>query len=159
MSGSRELILELDKLIRSDRAKLAPSRLSNNRRAEDGSYVLSGMSPCSRSSVSETRPRPAGSDMFICAPRVAETDSFDASPSSSNGNDPMRQVRLFKTRFCQYGTDCPYLVKGTCLYAHNRDEVRLRPPPPKGYKPVPSPVGVWRSSTSILDCLPARLST
>jgi hypothetical protein len=52
--------------------------------------------------------------------------------------DP-RTIRLYKTRFCSFGIDCPYRIKGRCIYAHSKDEIRSRPPPPQGYAKDPRP--------------------
>ena len=49
-----------------------------------------------------------------------------------------RSVRLYKTRFCQFGPNCPHLVKRRCLFAHHKDELRSRPPPPSGYPSSPT---------------------
>jgi hypothetical protein len=74
------------------------------------------------------------------SPRISISSLMgDPETEDSSGQKDMRQVRLFKTRFCSYGTDCPYLARGKCLYAHNKDEIRFRPPPPSSYKKSASP--------------------
>lgn len=164
MSACSDLILELDRLIRSDRSALVPSKIQSRRGMNEGCYTSCHVSSSNDSfhGSSQCQGSFDGFDDLKGISRAGSNDWADASPDSSCGKDDMRQVRLFKTRFCQYGTDCPYLAKGTCLYAHSRDEVRFRPPPPKGYK-APSVAGrpsfdssresVW--SSSILDCLPS----
>ncbi len=65
------------------------------------------------------------------------SSSTGVAPEWMGGFIPkdVRQVRLFKTRICSYGDECPYFKKGRCLFAHTREEVRIRPPPPP-----PSPI-------------------
>ena len=162
-----EFILEIDRLVRSDRDELitlsgsvyqAPSlpRLHTAHVSAGGGG--SSQQPPNR----ESRPQP--SFWQQSGPSVSPMDSSPAS--SSGGVEDSRQVRLFKTRFCSYGMDCPYLAKGKCLYAHNKDEMRLRPPPPSRLKvsvheqirdaPEKSPMGgsdcVWTRPESTADC-------
>lgn len=80
-----------------------------------------------------------GSGSSTSSPRPSmASGNFDVDGGDASGEKDMRQVRLFKTRFCSYGSDCPYLARGKCLYAHNKDEIRFRPPPPASYKVVPT---------------------
>lgn len=137
-------MLEIDRLIKADRESLisiAPQR---------GTKSVSNTVTCTQPSVCqmlaqasagrESKPQPT---LWQTSPPTASyTDSASGSPTS-RGSD-QRQARLFKTRFCSYGLDCPYLAKGKCLYAHNKDEIRLRPPPPSGYR-----VPVVRASQSV----------
>ena len=159
MSDYGELVLELDKLIRCEKSKLSQSFKCDTRRpTRENSSGGAGVSPfrchTSMSDVIDIKTSfPEGSDSY--QDRTAGVlDSNGASPVAD-----MRQARLFRTRFCQFGTDCPYFIKGTCLYAHNKDEMRLRPPPPKGYKaPGGSPMsgGVRHSLPGVSPTLPDR---
>ena len=58
-------------------------------------------------------------------------------PALSLGHLDPRTIRLFKTRFCSFGPECPYRLKGRCIYAHSKEEMRNRPPPPSGYPRLP----------------------
>jgi len=62
-------------------------------------------------------------------------------PALSLGHIDPRTIRLYKTRFCSFGPDCPYRLKGRCIYAHSKDEMRSRPPPPTGYPRLPTGLG------------------
>ena len=138
------IILEIDKLVRRDRDQLhgnAWNRGPNGtslipHHAQKPGHGLKGPTPTEFSLSRDTPLNPLL--------HVGTSSSFNGSLSSLIGEpEPgvecaapkdMRQVRLFKTRFCSYGSDCPYMLRGKCLYAHNRDEIRFRPPPPPSYK-------------------------
>ena len=62
-------------------------------------------------------------------------------PALSLGHIDPRTIRLYKTRYCSFGPDCPYRLKGRCIYAHSKDEMRSRPPPPSGYPRLPQNFG------------------
>ena len=143
------IILEIDKLVRSDRDKLYGTTWTSD---PNRSPTVSGHAV--KQHNASLRPQPATdipSGRNVNQPKhlihLTNSSSFNGSLSSLIGEpEPgvecaapkdMRQVRLFKTRFCSYGSDCPYMLRGKCLYAHNRDEIRFRPPPPPGYN-VPS---------------------
>ena len=127
-------LLEIDRVVSNDREEL--SALSGSVYHAPclpklhTSHVSAGSGPVQAAASRENRPQP--SFWQTVPPKNA---SADLSPTSPGGTvQDSRQVRLFKTRFCSYGLDCPYLAKGKCLYAHNRDEIRLRPPPPSRMK-------------------------
>jgi hypothetical protein len=129
-----DLIIEIDKLIRADRSSLTypapPISHSCNPQTDCYNQVTPASATVTNSVIqhlSARRPTPTLWDTLPpCQPTFA--NHIPESPSS-RGQD-MRQVRLFKTRFCSYGLECPYLAKGKCLYAHSKDEIRCRPPPP-----------------------------
>jgi hypothetical protein len=130
-----EFILELDRLVRSDRDELV-SLGGNGYQAPilprlNTAHVSAGGAVQTQShALRDSRPQPT-----FWQQSSLLSGGQDASPASSSDNcQDSRQVRLFKTRFCSYGLECPYLAKGKCLYAHNKDEIRLRPPPPTRLK-------------------------
>jgi len=157
------IILEIDKLVRSDRDKLYRNSLG---RENHGNPSSPRHAPKQASALKPPNPSefPPAPEMMPVNPstHLISPLSFNGCLSSLIGepepgvecvaSKDMRQVRLFKTRFCSYGSDCPYMLRGKCLYAHNRDEIRFRPPPPPSYKmsskpsnktsPVSSPKGV-----------------
>jgi len=73
-------------------------------------------------------------------PSQEVSDEHDV-PALSLGHIDPRTIRLYKTRFCSFGPDCPYRLKGRCIYAHCKDEMRSRPPPPSGYPRLPQVFG------------------
>jgi hypothetical protein len=126
-----DFIIEIDKLVQADREELVilagnvyqapvlPKLHTAHVNAAPATTSLGGM-------VREQRPQPV-----IWQNSTSNVQGGDISPNSAGlASNDSRQVRLFKTRFCSYGLECPYLAKGKCLYAHNKDEIRLRPPPP-----------------------------
>jgi hypothetical protein len=127
-----DMILEIDKLIRSDRSSLMSSGPAYSSACNSHSDCYKqvcpeqNIRPAPGQLASSKKPSPALWDM--CPPTNPESNSWQDSPNQP-GQD-LRQVRLFKTRFCSYGMECPYLAKGKCLYAHSKEEIRLRPPPP-----------------------------
>ena len=131
-----EIVLEIDRLIKADRASLssnAPTHKGNPSLAR----TVSGPQPSSVCQMiaqvaasRETKPRPT---LWQNSPPTLAYTLNDSESPCNRGSD-QRQARLFKTRFCSYGLDCPYLAKGKCLYAHNKEEIRFRPPPPTGYR-------------------------
>lgn len=130
-----EIVLEIDRLIKADRASLNSDSSQRTSRSPinqvscpQATSVCQIIAPGAANREVKAKP----SLWQAVPPMVAFTDSSSGSPSNRNADQ--RQARLFKTRFCSYGLDCPYLAKGKCLYAHNKDEIRLRPPPPCGYK-------------------------
>ena len=136
-----DIVLEIDKLIRADRDSLhgnvRPAHAIQNAKNQSTLGKLSALSsaglPIPVTSVTSHTRAPKLPQSISRAGMSPTSGSYgsDTSPSSVHN---MRQARLFNTRFCSYGSDCPYLAKGTCLYAHNKEEVRFRPPPPDGYK-------------------------
>ena len=126
-----DLILEIDKLIIADRASLS-SQASESGHAGGSARNSQTFTHGAPSSFAqrEGKPKPTIWQQQLPIMIAPETPS---SPDGRGGGD-MRQVRLFKTRFCSYGLDCPYMTKGKCLYAHTKDEIRLRPPPPTVHK-------------------------
>lgn len=151
-TGSYELVLELDKLVRTERTKLIQSNECNEKTANQTQGNVRGLT------VHQTGLPPVVRDSSGMAPSIRAIAG--SSPGANPSTCDLRQVRLFKTRFCQYGSDCPYLLKGTCLYAHNREEVRSRPPPPRNFRGSSSVDGDDLSrSTSILECLRSSVPT
>lgn len=139
-----EIVLEIDRLIKADRESL--NSIAPQRGNKSASNPVTGAQPsvcqmlAQAAAGRESKPKPT---LWQTSPPIAPyTDSASGSPAS-RGSD-QRQTRLFKTRFCSYGLDCPYLAKGKCLYAHSKEEIRLRPPPPSGYR-----VPVVRASRSV----------
>jgi hypothetical protein len=146
------IILEIDKLVRNDRDLLYGNVRSQTPRAncaitrKDTHYELltkPGMTeePCTDSDApifgTLTHRRTSGNLSGSLESLIGEPET----PVESEAQKDMRQVRLFKTRFCSYGSECPYLMRGKCLYAHNRDEIRFRPPPPPSYKAATKKAG------------------
>jgi hypothetical protein len=168
-----EFILEIDRLVRSDREELVTLGGSIYQapilpRLNTAHVSAGGNAQTQPNSARESRPLPTFWQQ-ASAPGVAA----DASPASSSDRcQDSRQIRLFKTRFCSYGMECPYLAKGKCLYAHNKDEIRLRPPPPTRLKvnvrdsPIDAPDqsqnvisdSVWSLPESSVDSEAAQLN-
>ena len=125
-----DLILELDKLIRTDRSSLINSSANpcTPYRGQVDCYTQVSSRPETRCNLHNPRPSPT---LWETCPPFQQHDPIGIhdSPNARGGQD-LRQVRLFKTRFCSYGMECPYLAKGKCLYAHSKEEIRCRPPPP-----------------------------
>lgn len=130
-----EFVLEIDKLIKADREFLkfqagstSQSPLSVKPSGLHASLVANPS--VQLSNHRDSRPQPT---FWQHSPPVNTIIEASADSPISKSQDT-RQLRLFKTRFCSYGADCPYMAKGKCLYAHNKDEIRLRPPPPTKMK-------------------------
>ena len=135
MSDYGDLVLEIDKLIRADRASLSVAMQAQFHQPASNTDCYNQIIPSQTGGnpvihVQDRRPRPT---LWSQLPSPLACAECPPGSPDNRGQD-MRQVRLFKTRFCSYGLDCPYLAKGKCLYAHTKDEIRFRPPPPVGYK-------------------------
>ena len=74
----------------------------------------------------------AGWGPSVLLDNVFGPSEHEVPPLSLGHLDP-RTIRLFKTRFCSFGPECPYRLKGRCIYAHTKEEMRNRPPPPSNY--------------------------
>ena len=133
-SSFGEFVLEIDKLIKADREFLNFQSGNTAYGALGKSLGLHATSvalpPVQLSTYRDSRPQPT---FWQHSPPAQSVTEISADSPSSKSQDT-RQLRLFKTRFCSYGADCPYMAKGKCLYAHNKDEIRLRPPPPTKMK-------------------------
>jgi len=153
-----DIILEIDKLVRRDRDELYGNAWStivaHNARNNStlGKLSALGITNQHASGLSMNSNRSMNCSGSDSSPRVSICSLMgELELEDPNAPKDMRQVRLFKTRFCSYGADCPYMARGKCLYAHNKDEIRFRPPPPTSYK-KPSP------PTSILQTTPTVFS-
>ena len=157
------IIIEIDKLVRSDRDKLhgnVYTRDNGGPITHQYGSLKHGLAVKSTNSIELQLDLDQNQRKPLV--HVGGSATFQTSLGSLIGEpEPrvecaaqkdMRQVRLFKTRFCSYGSDCPYLLRGKCLYAHNRDEIRFRPPPPASYKIPKQPLKTSvspRSSKSV----------
>ena len=144
------IIIEIDKLVRSDRDKLYGNTwTSDSNRVPTGSGHVPKHAPSPKPQTSTDISSTRNSVQHKPVIQLTGTTGINGTLSSLIGEPEtgvecaapkdMRQVRLFKTRFCSYGSDCPYMLRGKCLYAHNRDEIRFRPPPPTGYNAPTKP--------------------
>lgn len=135
VSDFGEFVLEIDKLIEADRASLKLSSRNDSRSSVPAKSINSHASISSAglpiaTNFRDNRPQPT----FWQQSPPPQTVVDDSETTCGENPNDTRQLRLFKTRFCSYGADCPYMAKGRCLYAHSKDEIRLRPPPPTKLK-------------------------
>lgn len=133
MNDIGDFVLEIDKLIRSERSNLVHPPLAHAQPSNPQTDCYNQVTPPIGSNPNSViqhlnNRKPTPTLWETSPPFQAYPEHMPESPNH-RGQD-MRQVRLFKTRFCSYGLECPYLAKGKCLYAHSKDEIRCRPPPP-----------------------------